>query len=103
MLYDNAIIHFQFQDLLVALYSTLVAAGEFHSRWIATSLVEENLSGESNSEQIQTKQESTRCAKDMLRLLLCCSGAAGIYPTQESRSKLAFSFWFTLQVIQIDS
>lgn len=84
-----------------------MAAGEFHARWVALSLIEDDVSSPTNQnishnpsreEMLQNRREQMRCASDLLRLLLCCSGAAGVYPIQESHSKLAFGFWFSLQV-----
>lgn len=52
-----------------------------------------------HEELLRNKREHMRCASDLLRLLLCCSGAAGVYPIQENHSKLAFGFWYSLQVL----
>lgn len=70
------------QELISALITCCVALGECH----AHTLVRAAESAEGAP------------ARQLIELVLAAQAAPGHYPIHETRSNLAFGFWYTLQV-----
>nr|CAD7263457.1 unnamed protein product [Timema shepardi] len=72
-----------YQDLLSSVYTLFISLCESHSRLLLDTLL---VDGASKRDILQ-----------VLQIILECSDSAGVYPTEETTSQLAFSYWFILQ------
>nr|CAD7454175.1 unnamed protein product [Timema tahoe] len=72
-----------YQELLSSVYTLFISLCESHSRLLLDTLL---VDGASKRDILQ-----------VLQIILECSDSAGVYPTEETTSQLAFSYWFILQ------
>jgi hypothetical protein len=72
------------EDIAFSIYSLFITSIECHSRAILIGMCSQS-------------QEHHKVYEQIINEILLCTDKPGIYPVEESCSKLAMSFWFLLQ------